>query len=267
MTRTGAIQLTTRASSKLSANELQDFLSRPVHWPQIVASSDRVSNSNILAPLKPGQSVEEYFGLGLLCVTWTCRESKRGSLLVVESPDGVPGIAKDCSMRFDIKDHEVMLTMGYEPVSPLAILATPVLIIDNWIALNVLLPAAVDPYPLDSFRKLMGTLYGVAGILHAFDLLGDSILFTTNGIPAFSDLPVEGQALAISWCAVGPLASLLSRQRLPFLQDSGLVIYGFVETLGAWFSGNSEAFTNALLVQAIVAAAWVYSYRKEVSKR
>lgn len=268
-----AIQLTTRAKIPfLSATELQDFLARPIHWPQIVASSDGVSCKNDKdddprLPLTPGKSVDEMFGLGLLSVTWTCTQSKPGSLLEVKSPEGVPGIAKDCSMRFDIQENQVILTMGYEPVSPLALLATPVLVVDNWIALNVLLPAAVDPTPLDSFRKLMGSLYGVAGIFHAMDLyFGKSVLFANNGIPPYASLPAEGQALATLWCAVGPLSWWASRQKSPLLNDSGLLIYGLVESMGAFLSGNGDAFVNAVTVQAIVAAAWIYSFQKEKSK-
>ena len=262
-----SIQLTTKARSKLSAADLQDFLSRPVHWPQIVASSNRVSNENPNDPLLPGRSVEEYFGLGLLSVKWICRESKPASCLVVESPAGVPGIAKDCLMRFDFQDNEVTLTMGYEPVSPLAVLATPVLVLDNWIALNVLLPAAVDPFPLSSFRALMGNLYGVAGILHAMDLwIGDSVLFTTNAIPAWADLTFAGQLYATLWCAVGPVAWWTSRQSSSKMNDLGLVVYGVVEALGAYLSGNTEAFFNAVAVQGIVAAAWIYSFQQEKAR-
>ena len=264
-----AIQLTTTARSRLSAVDLHDFLARPIHWPQIVASSDSVSSGDHdpSLPLRPGKTVKEYFGLGLLSVKWTCKESKTGSLLVMESPDGVPGIARDCSMRFNIQGNEVTLIMGYEPVSPLALLATPVLILDNWIALNVLLPVVVDPTPLASFRKLMGSLYGTAGVLHAIDLYpGNSVLLTTNGIPAFADLPLEGQSYAVLWCAVGPLSCWLTRQKSALLNDSGLIAYGFVECLGALLSGNREGFGSALVVQAVVAAAWIYSLQKETIK-
>jgi hypothetical protein len=270
---TTAWQLTTRARSQLAAADLQDFLARPINWPQIVASSDRVASEDfdVTLPLKTGASVQEYFGLGLLQVEWTCRQSTPGTLRV-ESPDGVPGIADDCSMTFEIRDNEVELTMGYNPLSPLAILAAPVLVIDNWIALNVLLPAAVDPTPLDSYRQLMGGLYGIAGIAHAVDLwLGDSTLFASAGIPAFADLPFPGQVYAAVWCAVGPLAFWLSRQtekkeaatQSYRLADVGLVVYGMVEVLGAFLAGTNEAFGNAVVVQAIVLAAWFYSAQKQ----
>ena len=161
----------------------------------------------------------------------------------------------------------VQLTMEYTPTNPLAVLAIPVLTVDNWIALNVLLPAAVDPHPLTSFRRLMGILYGVAGILHAADLwLGDSVLFASNGIPVFSNLPAEGQALAALWCAAGPLAFGLSRQRSSQLNDLGLIVYGLVEVMGAKLSGIDNVFANAAIVQAIVLAAWIYSFQKESAK-
>jgi hypothetical protein len=272
-----ALQLTTRARSQLTAADLQDFLARPVHWPQIVASSNRVSrpdNVDVSSPLTAGAKVQEYFGLGLLKVDWICRQSTPGTLSL-ESPDGVPGIANDCSMTFEIRDNEVELTMGFNPLSPLAILATPLLVVDNWIALNVILPAAVDPAPLNSFRQLMGSLYGVAGVAHAADLwLGDSTLLTTAGIPVWADLSVAGQVYAALWCAVGPLAFWLSRQAEEEekesaiqssygLADVGLVIYGGAEVLGALLAGTNEAFGNVVVVQVIVLAAWFYSAQRQ----
>ena len=219
-------------------------------------------------PLNPGMSVKEFFGLGLLSVEWTCRKSPKGTFLV-ESPEGIPGVAKDCSMNFEFENNQICLTMGYTPVSVLAILAMPILIIDNWIALNVLLPAAVDPNPLDSFRKLMGALYGVAGLAHFVDLVvGDSILFTQMGLPQFSQLPAAAQAYAVLWCAVGPLAFLACKQSSSrLIADGGLALYGAVEVLGAYLAtsntGVSEAFVNAVVVQGIVFAAWLYSSQKE----
>jgi hypothetical protein len=211
--------------------------------------------------------VQEYFGLGLLSVEWTCRQSTKGTF-VMESPNGVPGIAKDCSMNFDIQDNQITLTTGYTPVSPLAILATPVLIVDNWIALNILLPAAVDPHPLDSFRKLMGTLYGIAGLAHLADLVvGNSMLLTSVlGLPAFDELSLGAQAYALLWCAAGPLAYAASRQSSRLVADGGLILYGVIEVLGAYLSTSniiSEASVNAIGVQGIVLAAWLYTYQKE----
>jgi hypothetical protein len=223
--------------------------------------------------LTAGVSVKEYFGMNLLSVTWICRQSTEGKSLVVESPDGVPGMATDCSMAFCIQDNQVTLTMGYNPVSPLAYLATPVLIIDNWIALNILLPAAVDPRPLDSYRQLMGALYGIAGLAHFADLLlGSSTLFASVGLPTFSELPSEGQAYALLWCAVGPFAYFLSSytnddDAPSSPADFGLVLYGLVEVVGAYLTDNPDALVNAMAVQGIVLAAWVYSYLKQQEKQ
>jgi hypothetical protein len=259
------LQLTTTAKSKLSAPELQDFCSRPSNWPKIVASSDKVeSKDDPTMPLKRGSSVEEYFGLGLLSVTWTCEESKPGTFMV-RAPDGVTGIANDCSMRFDFEDNQVKLTMGYNPMSPLAILATPVLIVDNWIALNVLLPAAVDPNPLDSFRKLMGVLYGAAGFAHLTDLLvGPSALLVAAGTPVFAELPPLGQTYALLWCLAGPVSFVASRSEKLQVADGGLIFYGLIEVIGAVLTQSSEAFVNSIGVQAVVLAAWFYSKNKVV---
>ena len=213
--------------------------------------------------------------------------------LVVVSPNGVPGIATDCVMDFEFNQLEgsaasddegtrVRLTMEYTPKSPLAVLATPALVVDNWLALNVLLPAAVDAQPLDSFRKLMGALYGVAGTAHLVDLLfGGSQLFTTVvGIPSFENLDVVGKLYALVWCLVGPLAYYLSVTGASSFQDSGrgvvalnradtgIVLYGIIELLGAFFSSQipgsaPDVISNAASVQAIVLAAWFYSYQKQ----
>ena len=273
------IKLTTRAPNPLgNAQKLQNFLTRPVHWPQIVASSNGVQSQmmDVTQPMKLGQAVDEVFGMGLLSVSWTCRKVQPG-MFVVEAREGVPGIAVDCSMTFEIREEEVNFTMGFTPCSPLAYLATPVLVVDNWLALNVLLKAAVDPTPLNSFRQVMGVLYGSAGVAHAVDLwLGGSVLFTSFDIPAFEDLTIEGQALAILWCAVGPLAYFLSQttpsttsssQQWWWQADLGLVAYGLVEVLGAFLSANQGALTNAIGVQVVVLAAWIYSQQKQSSRR
>jgi len=316
-------------SGSSSTNSLQNFISRPVHWPEIVLSSNRVeviksrSNNNkkpeksnffsflqkqdpkqkttdapatanaadpSFETLEEGDTVIEYFALNQFKVEWTCTTNEPGKLVVV-SPDGVPGIATDCVMAFEfdapsddaedaIDDATVVrLTMEYTPESPLAVLATPALVVDNWLALNILLPAAVDTRPLDSFRKLMGILYGIAGMAHLLDLLvGGSQLFTTViGIPPFQNLDFLGQLYALVWCASGPIAYFLSvssadatdSAAIAFNKaDAGLVLYGIVELVGAilssGFSGAApDAVFNASIVQAIVLAAWVYSAQKQ----
>jgi hypothetical protein len=262
------LQLITTAKSKLSGRELQDFCSRPSNWPKIVASSDKVeSKDDPTMPLKRGSSVEEYFGLGLLSVTWKCEESKPGTFMV-RAPDGVKGIAKDCSMRFVFEDNQVKLTMGYNPISPLAILATPVLIVDNWIALNVLLPIAVDPNPLDSFRKLMGLLYGAAGVAHLADsLVGPSAILVAAGAPVYSELPSLGQAYALLWCLAGPISFVASRSEKPQVADGGLIFYGLIEVIGAVLTQSSEALVNSIGVQAVVLAAWFYSNKGKEGRK
>lgn len=323
-------------SGSSNTNPLQNFISRPVHWPEIVLSSNRVeviknnkkqkeatssnpfssffqrtptptpdASANAVAnaaanpsfeTLEVGDTVIEFFALNQFKVEWTCTRNDPGRLVVV-SPNGVPGIATDCVMDFEfdavatdtdaIDDGEatvVTLTMEYTPESPLAVLATPALVVDNWLALNVLLPAAVDTRPLDSFRKLMGILYGVAGIAHLVDLLvGGSQLFTTvAGIPSFENLDLAGQLYALVWCASGPIAYFLSATTAASpadvtdgptsiavnKADIGIILYGIVEVLGAVLSSGftgaaTDIVSNAGGVQAIVLAAWVYSYQKQ----
>ena len=124
---------------------------------------------------------------------------------------------------------------------------------------------SADSAPLDRFRTLMGTLYGVAGIAHAADCLaGPSALLTAAGAPPFRELSPPAQALAVIWCAAGPLAYLTSR-RGGRAADAGLVAYGVVEVLGAALASTNvdaaelAALPNALAVQGVVAASWIYS--------
>ena len=127
---------------------------------------------------------------------------------------------------------------------------------DDALAPTVGTAVAEGSPPLDRFRTLMGTLYGVAGLAHAADCLaGPSALLTAAGAPPFQDLPPPVQALAVIWCAAGPLAYLTSR-RGGRAADAGLVAYGVVEVLGAAFT---DALPNALAVQGVVAASWAYS--------
>lgn len=311
--------------SKSNVDALQKYISRPVNWPQIVLISNRVevikkkpeslskpftffrlrkqekqdSNAiiNDLDPssdtIQAGDTVIEYFALNQFRVEWTCSSNEPGRLAFV-SPDGVPGIAIDCFMNFefDVADTtddvaEVQLTMGYTATSLLAVLATPALIIDNWLALNILLPAAVDTRPLDSFRKLMGVLYGIAGVVHLVDLLvGGSQLFTTViKIPPFEELDLGGQLYSLLWCVIGPLAYSLSittdspadaidESAIQTLNkaDIGLLLYGVVELLGAVFSSSfNGASTDVVLsvacVQAIVIATWLYNCEKQGQQR
>eukprot|EP00581_Thalassiosira_minuscula_P036052 CAMPEP_0184447180 /NCGR_PEP_ID=MMETSP0740-20130409/3490_1 /TAXON_ID=385413 /ORGANISM="Thalassiosira miniscula, Strain CCMP1093" /LENGTH=125 /DNA_ID=CAMNT_0026816743 /DNA_START=1 /DNA_END=378 /DNA_ORIENTATION=+ len=124
----------------------------------------------------------------------------------------------------------------------------------------------------------MGVLYGGAGLAHLYDLfLGGSQLLVAAGAPPFETLPLEGRALALLWCAVGPLCAALSRMG-GRVADVGLILYGLVEVFGAGvirFSAGSDGvavgemdpFVNAVVVQGIVALAWLYSSKKEVEER
>lgn len=153
-----------------SAQELQTFLATPTNWPDIVLSSfgveeaDAINNkrakiNTVDRPLKKGDRVKEIFGLPPLlplAVTWTCqqnvvtRPNKKqggGGCLEFFSADGLSGIAKNCSMKFDIsadgEDTKVDMTVEIEPVNPIANLAPLVLKVDNDLALKVLLPLAL----------------------------------------------------------------------------------------------------------------------------
>ena len=132
--------------------DLQSFIATPTNWPKIVASSHSVKpvTNPVDRPLKLGESVEEVFGLPPilpLSVVWECVRMDGGHL-EFSSKDGVPGLANDCKMIFQIRQKgqgvtRVDLTMEFESQSPITPLGIPLLSLDNMFALNVLLPNAI----------------------------------------------------------------------------------------------------------------------------
>jgi len=303
------VSLTTTSTLRgISPENLQNFLGSPANWPKIVASSNSVRSSpeggrpiNLEVPLKVSQEVDELFGLPPLfplSVSWKCmnavvpRNDNAGTMEFY-SENGVDGVACDCTMRFEIRNcgdsnddvsSNVKLTMSYQPMSLLAILAIPVLILDNTIALRLLLPSVItsqEQSPLNKFRYLMGSLYGIAGLAHLADCLTSSQLLTAAGSPPFSLLPISGMIYALVWCFAGPVSFAASRiDGGGRLADLGLILYGIVEVYGAYLirlvaedgissvdaAGGfavSDPFLNAIVVQGIVAAAWVYSSQQK----
>ena len=141
-----ALTLTTRSRiPNAQPQELQKFLATPANWPPASCCPQWASR----APRRrrrcgPEAEVDELFGLPPILplrVKWRC-EATSANTLDVRSEDGLNGVATDCRMDFSIEadgDASVVdLAMSYEPASPLALLAAPVLVVDNWLALNVL---------------------------------------------------------------------------------------------------------------------------------
>jgi len=152
-----AFQLTSSSKiSNINTKELQDFLATPTNWPNIVLSSHSVKcpstkNNRVDIPLQVGDYVEEVFGLPPLLplsVIWECVESREG-YLEFYSEKGVPNLANECKMIFNIQQEDkddsavVDLTMIFEQKNPVVPLAIPLLSMDNNLALNVLLPIAI----------------------------------------------------------------------------------------------------------------------------
>jgi hypothetical protein len=239
--------------------------------------------------MRRGTTVDEVFGLPpvLMRVKWECeRVDARAGVLDVRSKAGLAGVASDCRMLFavaptaDGSGCDVELLMSYEPLSPLARLAVPVLMADNMLALNCLLPAALAPprSKLAQFRELIGALFGFAGVAHLVDcVVGPSLMLTSAGAPPFADLPTAGQALALGWCLAGPVAFALSRLG-GRAADAGLGLYGFVEVgcaavaagalpgvatydAGWWAGAGSDGLVKAIGVQVVIAASWMYTAR------
>ena len=156
--KVNSFSLTTKTTVQGSPKELFNFIATPTNWPSIVLSSHSVKklsskNNPVDAPLKVGDGVEEVFGLPPLLplsVSWECvvADEKTGQLEFF-SKDGVPNLAKNCSMKFNVAPAagesrtDVELVMGYEALNPLVFAATPILNLDNSIALKLLLPLAM----------------------------------------------------------------------------------------------------------------------------
>lgn len=154
--------ITTSTISGVSKDELFDFIATPANWPSIVASSHSVKKpsdqfNDINQALDVGDKVEEIFGLPPilpLSVLWECvvKDERNGDLKFY-SKTGVPNFAKNCWMNFSFSELDalsagpvktkVQLVMEYEALNPLITAATPVLNIDNALALKVLLPLAL----------------------------------------------------------------------------------------------------------------------------
>ena len=277
-----SLRTTTTVSSNRGKAGVLDFFATPDHWPKIVLSSWFVEGVTDRA-LKRGDTVREIFGLPPilpLSVEWTCEvNDPNKGILDVRSADGVKGLAQNCRMLFEIQDQDddrtsVDLTIQYEPQNLLGTLAIPILSLDNWLALQLFFPNELQKRenqwtPLDQFRELMGSLYGIAGVAHLADcLVGPSTLLITSGCSSFYNLPASGQFLALVWCLAGPVSYILSKKAKG---DLGMISYGAIEVgcAAVILATNSspesmEALKNAILVQVVVALAWIYSSQQPI---
>jgi len=135
---------------------MQRFLATPKHWPSIVLSShsvEPVGNCDVNRPLQLGEKVDEIFGLPPILplkVQWKCvvNDESTGDI-VFESANGLRNVAKSCRMTFKCSDasepgdSKVEFQMEFDPITPLAYLATPLLSLDNDLAVKILLPFSV----------------------------------------------------------------------------------------------------------------------------
>ena len=148
-----AIRLVTTTSlTSITPERATSFLATPANWPAVVLSSqsvEGVDGADVRAPLRPGDAVDEIFGappLLPLRVRWICTAAEPGRLQFA-SAEGLAGVASDCAMDFTVtadgQGSTVELTMSYKPRSPIAMLAAPVLALDNAVALKLLLARAM----------------------------------------------------------------------------------------------------------------------------
>ena len=175
------IRLVTTASLPgIAPERCVDYIATPSNWPELVLSSWSVRGDGVDQPFQPGQSVDEIFGLPPVLpleVSWTCSAADASSL-VFDAPKGLSGVASNCKMAFTVvpdgaDGSNVELVMSYEPLSPLAVVAQPVLAIDNAIALKLNLPAKLAP--LGSSDPIAGPLVALArrtGVLPAAEADG-----------------------------------------------------------------------------------------------
>ena len=102
--------------------------------------------------------------------------------------------------------------------------------------------------------------------------MGGSQLLIAAGARPFEELALQGQALAILWCLVGPLSFIKSRIG-GNIADLGLIIYGLVEVAGAgaarleYGAGDLDPLVNAIAVQGIVGLSWLYSLSNDEDMR
>ena len=140
--------------------EARMFVSQPRRIAAI-GVADRIASER-------GESVGEVVGYAIRGEARACERTAlmfntTGVALRRLQEDGLAGVATDCRMDFAIEadgDASIVnLAMSYEPASPLALLAAPVLVVDNWLALNVLLPNAFSGKPIIRQRDVPGLVF------------------------------------------------------------------------------------------------------------
>ena len=158
--------VTTTSLPGVTPDRVVNYLATPNNWPSLVLSSWSVRGDSVDQPFTVGQTVDEIFGLPPILpleVRWTCTAAS-DTALVFSSPNGLKGIAENCKMEFEVTADsggcEVELAMSYDPVSPLATLAQPLLIADNTIAVQLNLPGKLRP--LGSTDPIAGPLVAAA---------------------------------------------------------------------------------------------------------
>ena len=248
---TAALTLSTRTvvPSSTAPAALHDFLATPTNWPKIVLSSWSVEGASVDEdrPLAEGESVDEIFGAPPvlpLSVRWTCEQSdKERGILKFKSPAGLEGVASDCKMEFEITPGAdgtaLELLMSYEPVSPLAVVASPVLVADNAFALKVLLPRALAPSNLGTMDPIAGPLVGAAralGLMAKEEDDGwrgepsawadaDSL---TQRLSAFSQSRLSGVKQFLADRVAGEYDEPAVRSRLDgYVSDHAVVVFSF----------------------------------------
>ena len=121
----------------------------PLTTVEAAAAAASASPTNILMKENDGRTIVEYLGIpggmiNFVSLKWICELYDSPHRVLFRSYEGIQGIAHNCSLQFDVVNtNDVMFTVEYDAVSFLGLLAAPILKIDNWLTLNVLLPLEV----------------------------------------------------------------------------------------------------------------------------
>lgn len=176
-----------------------------------------------------------------LSVSWTCAESDPGrGVLRFVAPEGLSGVASDCEMAFAIDGTDsgcdVTLKMSYQPVSPLATVAAPVLAADNALALRVLLRRTLEEDGLvDGSAQASAATVGAPSRLGTMDPIAGPLVLLARRLGRLPEEEADGwNGEPSAWAEADSLP-----QRLSELTSTRLA--GFKQWVAELVAGEFDA--------------------------
>ena len=172
----GALQVEMTSTANLRGVSPADaftLVSTPSNWASLAVGSHRVSGEALTEPLVAGVAVEELAGAPPLLpleIVWVCRTADwtadaEAGILTLES-EGVAGLLTDCKRVAQVKATEsgcaVELSLSYTSSgSALAVLIDPLVVMDNSVTTQLLLPSVAAGSALPAKQILVwGVLIG-----------------------------------------------------------------------------------------------------------